>query len=130
MPIYSSVFSNRISTSRLEGDIIFILRTLRSMIDSGKSNSSTMQRGIAPPQGLALSSLRSNNQVWIPALARTSAAQEPLGPPPTTATRNILTGSFGRAFAETNTAAELFEAAHSYYLRIKSHLRSSCATSC
>ena len=51
------------STSRLEGEIIFMLRTLRSMIDSGRSNSDTMQRGIAPPQGLALSSLRSNSQV-------------------------------------------------------------------
>jgi hypothetical protein len=46
--------------------------------------------GMAPPQGLALSSFRSKIQVSIPALASTSAAQEPLGPPPTTATRNIL----------------------------------------
>jgi hypothetical protein len=39
------------STSRLEGEIIFILVTLRSMMDWGRSNSSTMQRGMAPPQG-------------------------------------------------------------------------------
>jgi len=90
MPMYSFSFSRLMSTSRLEGEIIFMLRTLRSMIDSGRSNSATMHRGMAPPQGLALSSLRSKIQVSMPALASTSAAQDPLGPPPTTATRNIL----------------------------------------
>lgn len=35
----------------LEGEIIFILVTLRSMISMGRSNSSTMHRGMAPPQG-------------------------------------------------------------------------------
>ena len=39
------------STSLLEGEIIFILVTLRSMISAGMSNSSTMQSGMAPPQG-------------------------------------------------------------------------------
>lgn len=37
----------------LEGLIIFILVTLRSMISSGRSNSSTMHSGMAPPQGCA-----------------------------------------------------------------------------
>ena len=60
-----------------------------SIIDSGKSNSSTMQRGIAPPHGFALSNFLSNSQVFIPALASISAAHEPLGPPPITATLNI-----------------------------------------
>ena len=87
--MYSSSLSRWISTSRLEGEIIRMFRTLRSMIDSGRSNSATMQRGMAPPQGFALSSLRSKIQVSMPALASTSAAHEPLGPPPTTATRNI-----------------------------------------
>jgi hypothetical protein len=52
MPMYSvseSVLPT--STSRLEGEIIFILVTLRSMMDWGRSNSSTMHRGMAPPQG-------------------------------------------------------------------------------
>lgn len=52
MPIHS--FSFRVlptSTSRLEGEIIFILVTRRSMISMGRSNSSTMQMGMAPPQG-------------------------------------------------------------------------------
>ena len=35
----------------LEGEIIFILVTLRSMISAGRSNSSTMHSGMAPPQG-------------------------------------------------------------------------------
>ena len=39
------------STSLLEGEIIFILVTLRSMISAGMSNSSTMHSGMAPPQG-------------------------------------------------------------------------------
>jgi hypothetical protein len=48
-----------------------------------------MQRGIAPPHGLALSNFLSKSQVSIPALASISAAHEPLGPPPITATLNI-----------------------------------------
>ena len=42
------------STSRLEGEIIFILVTFRSMMSAGRSNSSTMQRGMAPPQGCTI----------------------------------------------------------------------------
>jgi hypothetical protein len=45
-----------------------------------------MHMGIAPPQGLALSNLRSNKKVSIPAFANVSAAEEPAGPDPTTAT--------------------------------------------
>lgn len=61
--------------------------TLRSTTVSGKSNSPTMQRGMAPPHGLALSSFRSNKTVSIPfSCAKISAAQAPAGPPPTTAT--------------------------------------------
>jgi hypothetical protein len=37
---------------------------------------------------LTLSNLRSSKKVSIPAFARTSAAQDPAGPPPTTATRS------------------------------------------
>lgn len=52
MPIHSrseSVLPT--STSRLDGEIIFILVTRRSTISMGKSNSSTMHSGMAPPQG-------------------------------------------------------------------------------
>lgn len=46
-----------------------------------------MQSGMAPPHGLALSILRSNMTVSIPfSWAKISAAQDPAGPPPTTAT--------------------------------------------
>ena len=46
-----------------------------------------MQSGMAPPHGLALSSLRSKRKVSIPfSWAKISAAQAPDGPPPTTAT--------------------------------------------
>jgi hypothetical protein len=47
-----------------------------------------MHKGIAPPHGLALSSLRSIKKVSIPAFANVSAAEEPAGPDPTTATRS------------------------------------------
>mmetsp|Transcript_4970 Transcript_4970/g.18631 ORF Transcript_4970/g.18631 Transcript_4970/m.18631 type:complete len:305 (+) Transcript_4970:1084-1998(+) len=90
MPMYS--LSLRVwptSTARLEGEIIFILVTLRSMISSGRSNSPTMHRGMAPPQGLQLSILRSMRKVSQPPLARVSAAQAPAGPPPMTATRSL-----------------------------------------
>jgi hypothetical protein len=62
-------------------------RTLRSTTDSGKSNSPIIQSGMAPPQGLALSILRSKKTVSIFfSCAKISAAQAPEGPPPTTAT--------------------------------------------
>jgi len=48
-----------------------------------------MQSGIAPPHGFALSNFLSKSQVFIPALASISAAHEPLGPQPITATLNI-----------------------------------------
>ena len=48
-----------------------------------------MHRGIAPPHGFALSNFLSKSQVLIPDLASVSAVQEPLGPPPITATLNI-----------------------------------------
>lgn len=62
-------------------------RTFRSTTDSGKSNSPTMQSGIAPPHGFALSIFLSKNTVSIFfSWAKISAAQAPDGPPPTTAT--------------------------------------------
>jgi hypothetical protein len=48
-----------------------------------------MQSGIAPPQGLALSNFLSNKKVSIPAFANVSAADEPAGPDPITATRSV-----------------------------------------
>ena len=52
MPMYSvSLRVLPTSTSRLEGEIIFILVTLRSMMSAGRSNSSTMHSGMAPPHG-------------------------------------------------------------------------------
>jgi len=48
-----------------------------------------MQRGMAPPQGFALSNFLSKSHVFIPDLASISAAHEPLGPPPITATLYI-----------------------------------------
>ena len=49
-----------------------------------------MQTGIAPPQGLALSILRSKIVHSILGfLANDSAAHDPEGPPPTTATLNL-----------------------------------------
>ena len=63
------------------------MRTFRSTTDSGKSNSPTMQSGIAPPHGFALSIFLSKNTVSIFfSWAKISAAQAPDGPPPTTAT--------------------------------------------
>ena len=64
-----------------------IIRTLRSTVLSGISNSPIIQRGIAPPQGLALSIFLSKRTVSIPfSWAKISAAHAPDGPPPTTAT--------------------------------------------
>ena len=61
--------------------------TLRSIMDEGKLNSSTMQTGIAPPHGFALSIFLSKRTHSILGfLARASAAHAPEGPPPTTAT--------------------------------------------
>ena len=63
------------------------VRTFLSTTDSGKSNSPTIQSGIAPPHGFALSIFRSKNTVSIFfSCANISAAQAPDGPPPTTAT--------------------------------------------
>jgi hypothetical protein len=46
-----------------------------------------MHKGMAPPQGLALSNLRSNMTVsMFFSWAKISAAHAPAGPPPTTAT--------------------------------------------
>ena len=57
------------------------------MITNLTLNSSTMHTGIAPPHGLQLSILRSNNTVSIFGFcANISAAHAPDGPPPTTAT--------------------------------------------
>lgn len=52
-------------------------------------NSSSMQRGIAPPQGLEVDGLRSKRKVSMPAEARASAAEDPAGPPPITAARSF-----------------------------------------
>ena len=99
MPMYSSSLSvEPMSTSTFDGEIIFILRTLRSMISDGRSNSSTMHRGIAPPHGLALSILRSMMYVsMFGSWAQISAAQAPDGPPPMTATRYFISTSAGAA---------------------------------
>ena len=107
MPMYSlslSVWPT--STSRLDGEIIFILVTRRSMISMGRSNSSTMQRGMAPPQGLQLSILRSIRYVSTPPLASVSAAQAPDGPPPITATRSGRSSTVPSATADTDTVSE------------------------
>ena len=67
--------------------LILKLRTFRSTTVSGRLNSPTIQSGMAPPQGFALSSFRSNRTVSILfSCAKISAAQAPDGPPPTTAT--------------------------------------------
>ena len=56
-------------------------------MDDGRLNSSTMQTGMAPPHGLALSIFLSKRMhSMFGFLARASAAQAPDGPPPTTAT--------------------------------------------
>lgn len=78
------------STERLEGDIIFIRVTFRSIRWAGMQNSSNMHNGIAPPQGLAVLGLRSKRKVSTPPAARASAADEPAGPPPITAARSLL----------------------------------------
>lgn len=52
-------------------------------------NSSSIHRGMAPPQGFAASGLRSKMNVSMPPEARASAADDPAGPPPITAARNV-----------------------------------------
>ena len=94
------------STARFEGEIIFIFVTLRSMISSGKSNSPTMHRGIAPPHGLQLSIFLSTRKVSQPPLAKVSAAHAPAGPPPMTATRSLRPS---RAFPEARTMVEILD---------------------
>merc|ERR1719498_1732188 len=76
------------------GDIMVILRTLRSIMSSGSWNSSTMHKGIAPPHGLQLSILRSMMIVsMLGSSANISAADAPEGPPPITATRYLRSGT-------------------------------------
>lgn len=54
------------------------------------SNSSSMQRGMAPPHGFATDGgLRSKRKVSTPPEARASAAEDPAGPPPITAARSL-----------------------------------------
>lgn len=69
--------------------------TRRSIRDSGMENSSSMQRGMAPPQGFVPEGLRSIRYVSIPPLARVSAALAPAGPPPITAARSLAVVSEG-----------------------------------
>ena len=81
------------------------LLTLRSTTVSGMSNSPTIQSGMAPPHGLALSSLRSNMTVSIPfSWAKISAAHAPEGPPPTTATLYFIS----KAEEDLGTFMEVF----------------------
>ncbi|KAK2357551.1 geranylgeranyl diphosphate reductase, chloroplastic [Trifolium repens] len=82
------------STATLEGEIIFIFVTRRSMMSNGRSNSPTMQRGMAPPHGLQLSIFLSMRKVSTPPFASVSAAAPPAGPPPMTATRRFRPLSF------------------------------------
>lgn len=61
------------------------------------SNSSSMQRGIAPPHGFGVDGgLRSNRKVSTPPLASASAAEDPAGPPPITAARSLRPAIDGR----------------------------------
>ena len=77
------------STVRLGGEMIFMRVTLRSTSSGGMENSSSMQRGMAPPQGLEEAGLRSKRKVSMPPAARVSAAEDPAGPPPMTAARSL-----------------------------------------
>lgn len=53
-------------------------------------NSSSMQRGMAPPHGFATDGgLRSKRNVSTPPEASASAAEDPAGPPPITAARSF-----------------------------------------
>nr|ACR36604.1 unknown [Zea mays] len=77
------------SAARLEGESTRIRVTRRSTRSRGMANSSSIQSGMAPPQGLAPAGLRSRRNVRAPAEASASAADAPAGPPPTTATRSV-----------------------------------------
>ncbi|KAI3766845.1 hypothetical protein L2E82_16920 [Cichorium intybus] len=96
-------------TTRFDGEMIFSLVTRRSIISNGKSNSLTMQSGVDPPQGLALSILRSMRKVSIPPLARVSAAAPPAGPPPTTATRRFRPMIVGTGLGGDNVKTAVVE---------------------
>lgn len=61
---------------------------------NGIENSSSMHSGMAPPHGLAVAGLRSKRKVSIPPVAKASAAEDPAGPPPITATRSLQTTGF------------------------------------
>ncbi|KAL1535098.1 ATP phosphoribosyltransferase [Salvia divinorum] len=63
-------------------------------------NSSSMHRGMAPPQGFAASGLRSKMNVSMPPEARASAADDPAGPPPITAARSVAVMELGFAKVE------------------------------
>ena len=63
--------------------------TRRSMRWDGIWNSSSMQRGMAPPQGLAADGALSKRKVSTPPEAKASAAEDPAGPPPITAARSL-----------------------------------------
>lgn len=68
------------------------------------SNSSSMQRGMAPPQGFATDGgLRSNRKVSTPPEARASAAEDPAGPPPITAARSLRPAIDGLLGLEAET---------------------------
>lgn len=77
---------------RFEGEMIFMRVTRRSINWIGMENSSSMQSGMAPPQGFGVEGLRSKRKVSIPPAARVSAAEEPAGPPPITAARSFRPG--------------------------------------
>lgn len=64
-------------------------------------NSSSMQRGIAPPHGFGVDGgFRSNRKVSTPPLAKASAAEDPAGPPPITAARSLRPAMDGRLVLE------------------------------
>lgn len=81
--------------------------TRRSMSSRGMLNSSSMQSGMAPPQGLATEGgLRSKRKVSTPPAARASAAEEPAGPPPITAARSLRPAMDGRLDLEAEIVKE------------------------
>ncbi|GAU21984.1 hypothetical protein TSUD_111240 [Trifolium subterraneum] len=71
------------------------------------SNSSSMQRGIAPPHGFGVEGgFRSNKKVSMPPLARASAEEDPAGPPPITATLSLRPEIDGRAELEAEIVTD------------------------
>jgi hypothetical protein len=71
------------------------------------SNSSSIQRGIAPPHGFAVDGgFRSNKKVSTPPLARASAAEGPAGPPPITATLSLRPEIDGRVEFEAEIVTD------------------------